>query len=131
VTSRHLDERRMRGLLKLGDVVIPGDERMPSFSRSGCAAHADRMLDFMSPRDGDGVKGLLALVAILPRPLVSGLLRLLALLRRIPGRAGAPFRMAEIGIKGVVMSLYYSGVGESADVLGALGWRANVVERER
>ena len=63
----HLSSTQMKGLLAVGDVLVPGDGELPSFSSSGCAAHADRMLAHMTEADRGGVQALLTMFRFLPR----------------------------------------------------------------
>ena len=51
-----LNATQYAGLLKIGDVLIPGDGELPSFSESRCAEQADRMLAYMYDGDRNGVK---------------------------------------------------------------------------
>jgi len=69
-----LTPTQQAGLRKLGDVMIPGDEVLPSFSACGCAAHVERMLAHMNAGDRDGVTALLTVVRFLPRVVIRALL---------------------------------------------------------
>jgi aldehyde dehydrogenase (NAD+) len=111
MSDRILSAAQRRGLLRLGDVLIPGDGELPSFSASGCAEHADRMLAHMYADDRDGVTGVLSLAAVLPRPLLRALFAFTEQHARAPEPLAGLMRMANLGIKGVVMTLYYSDVG--------------------
>mgnify|MGYP007059405198 FL=1 len=125
-TSKHLSAWQMKGLGKVGDVVVPGDDVLPSFTESGSIEHVDRMLDHMTDFDRDGVKALLTLLRCLPGPLIAAILWVVQQDRRLPGPLGAACRMVNIGIKGVVLSLYYSDLGPSPCILPAIGYDAKV-----
>ena len=75
---RRLTPKQLRGLLRLGDVVIPGDEDMPSFSGSGAADGIDRMLPYMYESDRSSLLLLLDACARLPRPAIRGIVALAA-----------------------------------------------------
>jgi hypothetical protein len=124
-----LSALQRRGLLRVGDVLIPGDQDFPSFSRSGCAQQAERMFDFMHEEDRSGVQTLLAAFALLPRVLIRGLMALTERHRAFPAPIGAVLRLINTGVKGVVMTLYYSDVGVGASVYQLIGYDAKVVER--
>jgi len=113
-----LSAAQRRGLLRLGDVLIPGDGELPSFSASGCAEHADRMLAHMYEDDRNGVTGVLSLAAVLPRPLLRGLFAFTEQHSRAPEPLASLMRMANLGIKGVVMTLYYADVGGGGVLAG-------------
>lgn len=128
-TSQRLTPRQFAGLLRLGDIVIPGDAHLPSFSEAGCAPAVDRMLDYMTESDRRGVTGILGLFGILPGALVRAIFWLTEQHPRLPAAIAGPFRLANIGIKGVVMTLYYSDVGDGPSIYERIGWDATVVER--
>ncbi len=118
VTLTRLQER---GLLAVGDVLIPGDDHLPAFSQSGCAAHAGRMLEHMYDDDRQSVLSVLAVCALLPRWLIRALLSMTEKHTTAPEPIASAFRLANLGIKGVVMTLYYSDVGDGG-VFDKIGW---------
>jgi hypothetical protein len=127
-----LTDRQARGLVRLGDVVIPGDEALPSFSESGAAAGIDRMLPYMHEGDRESLLMLLAACATLPRPAIRAVVAMAARGDRAPGPLAGVLRMANIGIKGVVCSLYYSDIEtgpEAGRIHRAIGWDPVMVER--
>src|SRR5437588_611170 len=62
--SRHLDQRRLRAIEKVGDCMIPGDAELPRFSRTSCASQVDRILDHMPEQDLKDLKMLLGILAL-------------------------------------------------------------------
>ncbi len=121
-----LTPTQQAGLCKVGDILIPGDGELPSFSGSGCAAAMHRMLPYMSERDRSGVTALLTLFRYLPRPIVRGIMWLTEQHRSVPEPLAAVLRLINLGIKGVVMTLYYSDVGSAPCVYRTIGWDAHV-----
>lgn len=107
--SRHLSAAAWRGLNRLGDALLPGDGALPSFSTLGCAEHVDVVLDEMAPSDRDSLKLLLAFCAYVPRPLLVGLFALLERGTGTPGPLGRGIRFLRMGLKGLLLTLYYSG----------------------
>lgn len=125
-------KRQRRGLLRLGDVVVPGDDALPSFSESGCAEGIDRMLPYMHEGDRDSLLVLLDACAILPRTAIRGVVAVAAGAERAPAPLASLLRMANIGIKGVVCSLYYSDIVTGplqGQIHRAIGWDPVIVER--
>ena len=129
-SSKHLSDLQMRGLAKVGDVVVPGDDVLPAFTRSGSLDHVDRMLDHMTDFDRDGIKLLFTIFRFLPGFAIAAILWVAQHDKHFPSVLGAACRMINIGIKGVVMSLYYSDLGPRAQVLPAIGYDAKVVVRD-
>jgi hypothetical protein len=126
--SKHLSAAQLHGLRKVGDILIPGDGRFPSFSASAAIEHVDRMADHMSPSDRDGVKFLCTVFRILPSALVRAIMALTEQQRYLPSFLGTPCRLVNIGIKGVVMSLYYSDLGSGPSIHALLDYDAKIVE---
>jgi aldehyde dehydrogenase (NAD+) len=119
-----LTASQRRTLNRLGDLMIPGDGDLPSFSASGCADQADRMLAHMYDADREGVMLLLGVFRFLPAFAIRAILRLADHQAAFPDPIGTGLRMVGIGVKGVVMTLYYSGL--DGHVLPAIGWDAKV-----
>jgi hypothetical protein len=130
MTSRFLTPAQQDGLLKVGDVLIPGDQQFPSFSRSRCAEHMDRMLAYMNESDLHAVQLLLGVFRYLPKIVLRGLMTLTDQHRLFPGPIGAALRMISIAIKGTVMTLYYSDLAEGVSIYELIRWDATIVERE-
>lgn len=107
--SRYLSGTAWRGLERLGDAVLPGDDQFPSFSRLGCAEHVDVLLGEMPADDRQSFITLLKVIRFVPGFLLRGLTRVLERSLNVPGPVGAAMRFLRLGIKGVVLSLYYSG----------------------
>jgi acyl-CoA reductase-like NAD-dependent aldehyde dehydrogenase len=129
MTPTTLTRGQLAGLLKVGDLMVPGDNELPSFSDSGCAQHADRMIAHMNAGDRDGLTMLLGVFRFVPSILLRGLLRLTDRHSAFPEPIAAALRMVGVGVKGVVMTLYYSGIDEQRRILRAIKWDAKVVDR--
>jgi hypothetical protein len=127
--SKYLSATQMKGLLKVGDVLIPGDRELPSFSASNCAGQVDRMLAYMHDPDRNAVKLVLTLFRFLPRFTVKGMMWVASRHARCPELLAGALRMLTIGIKGMVMTLYYSDIGEHPSIHQIIRWDAKVVER--
>jgi hypothetical protein len=117
-----LSPLQLRGLNKLGDALVPGDGEFPSFSRSGCAAAVDRVLDHMGAADLADLRGLLTVMAILPTFLVRAFAAFLELSLRWNGPLGGLLRFARLGVRGLVFTLYYSDPG----TLKSIGYEVKV-----
>jgi hypothetical protein len=128
--SKHLNPTQLAGLRKVGDVLIPGDDELPSFSRSGSIEHVDRMLDYMYEFDRNGVKALLTLFRFTPRFKIRWIMALTEKQASFPEPLATLCRMVNLGLKGVVMTLYYSDLGPGPSVLEIIHWDSKVVERD-
>jgi len=96
-----------KGLNKIGDVIIPGQEDMPAFSATGCVKEFSRIADFMPESDRKDLLMVLLIMGLLPRFFLRALWWIIEWAPYIPTPVGDLFRMLRIGIKGLVFSLYY------------------------
>ncbi len=106
--SRILSARQARALERVGDIMIPGVDGFPPFSRTGSIAHVDPLLEVTPAEDVAGLKILLSVLSFLPTGLLAAFLRMVCREDRAPGLLAGAFRNIHIGLKGLVMSLYYS-----------------------
>ena len=61
ITSNYLSQNQLKGLLKTGNVILPGTTKSPSFSQTGCIHHVDRMAAYLSEDDLGGLRIVLGL----------------------------------------------------------------------
>ena len=108
--SAYLNQRQLRALERLGDLVLPGGEGMPSFSATGSLAHVDKLLAVTPAQDVRDLRLLLSLLSRLPDLCLYWLLNLIEMRERLPALIAAPLRLFNIGLKGILFSLYYSGL---------------------
>lgn len=122
-----LSAQQIKGLNRLGDVMIPGGDGFPSFSESGAAKGADRMLPYMYSADRDPFKMLMTVCSYLPKPTITGFVALVSAHKKVPEPLAGVFRLANLGIKGVVHSLYYSDLDTSrGDVHQRMGYNPSI-----
>lgn len=113
LTSKWLGKTQIRGVNRCGDVVIPGDgEDFPAFSQTGLSKHIDRMLDYMTEHDRDGLIMLFGIFAFLPKPVIAFIMAMAKANAKFPDFLGAPLRQVYIGVRGVFFTLYYSNLGD-------------------
>ena len=132
--SRYFTRNQLRGLLKAGDVILPGTDRSPSFSQTGCSEHIDRMAAYLSEDDLSGLRILFSVFRWSPRWVIRILMQLSTHNRVFPGFIGAGLRMLEIGLKGATMSLYYANLSkpeyEGKKIFDVIGWNPKIVLRD-
>jgi aldehyde dehydrogenase (NAD+) len=129
--SKYFSQNQLHGLLKAGDVILPGTDVSPSFSSLGCIDHVDRMAAYLDRDDLSGLRTLLSIFRFTPRWAIRLLMTACMKNDRFPGFMGATLRTIELGIKGLVMSLYYANLaGEDytgKKVFEIIGWDAKLV----
>lgn len=108
--SNYISHRALKGLNKLGDVVIPKSQTLPSFSETNAIEYVDEVLEVTDPEDVTALNILLTVIHFLPAGFSKGLLKLSEQCERLPDWIGNPLRMVNIALRGIPLSLYYSGL---------------------
>ena len=105
--SDHLNARQVRGLERVGDVLLPADGSLPSFSQSGCVEDTAPILMALPERDLKDLRLLLSLLSVCPALVIRMILFAARSERFLPDFVGAKLRMILMGLKGLVMLPYY------------------------
>lgn len=100
---------QLSGLRKLGDIMLPANGDFAAFSSTGCIERIDDLMSTAHPDDVRDFGLLLQVCHYLPRFAVEWIVKLADNADRLPGFIAPLARTLNIGIKGVVVSLYYSG----------------------
>ncbi len=132
--SSILTPRELRALERVGDIIAPACGPLPAFSATGCVHYVDDLLRYMPPEDVADIRLLLRILSVKPTSGIRFILALAGAGRRWRGPVGAALRMIEIGLKGLVVSLYYSGRTApgyaGASPVDVIGYRPRVVPRD-
>ncbi|MCG8313078.1 MAG: hypothetical protein MI976_07670 [Pseudomonadales bacterium] len=126
VYSKHLKRTQLMSLQRLGDFYIPGNTRMPSFSAANCIRYVDVVLDEVDADDVYLMGWLLLLLRWAPGFIIEFLLTTMDHHHRYPEWIAGPLRLMSLALKGITMSLYYSGLSDqetdTADVHQLMGY---------
>ncbi len=129
VDSKYLSKKEIKGLLKIGDILIPRNPPFPSFSDVGCILYVDDAVSELDPQDLSDLKMFLGIAASLPKFLLRFVIKLL----NIGGLT--LFRMGNLGIRGVIFSLYYSNKTaprfSGKKPFDVIGYKVNIVPIEQ
>jgi acyl-CoA reductase-like NAD-dependent aldehyde dehydrogenase len=124
----------MKGVLKTGDVIIPGDGDFPRFSDTDFHFQIDRMLEYLPEDDRDGLCLLMGFFAYTPKVFIKLLLLMTDLHDKVPWFLGAPLRMILIGVKGLIFTLYYSNLEDKNNygqkIHDLIDWDTKIVMNE-
>ncbi len=117
----------LRGIMKAGDIIAPGDENFPKFSKTPLIKNFQRMSDYMVSQDRDDLKLLMTIFALLPTPLVRLILILATKHEAFPGPLGSTLRQINLGVRGIIFTMYYSGLGETGEkILMDIGYKTEI-----
>lgn len=124
--SEYLSPRELRGLCRVGDLMIPSGYGLPGFSESGCVAHIDELMAATPAADVRDFKLLMRVISVTPKGVLRWLLHWISRLDRMPAPLSSLFRLLHLGLGGVIFSLYYSGKGSvyqpESGVYAAIGY---------
>lgn len=101
--------RQLNGLQRVGDLLIPANGQFPAFSSTGSIERIDDLMGAAHPDDVRDFGYLLLVLNYLPVFVIRILLDLTSKTEQMPALIAPLFRQLNIGLKGVVFSLYYSG----------------------
>lgn len=115
----------LKGLCKTGDIIIPGNDEFPSFSQSGFINHLGRMSHYMNEDDREGLKLLSMLLGLMPVFKIRFILYMSGLHGHFPDFIGSILRQINIGLRGVIFTLYYSDLDEG-EILQKLNYQTTI-----
>lgn len=128
-SKRLLSPLQLRGLSKAGDLMLPGSATLPRFSRTASLAYVENIASHLTAPDFSGLKFICALMGLLPVFLVKGLLAVATRADQLPDLLGTSLRQLNIGLKGLIMSLYYSDYTQARAIHRGIGWDAHCGEK--
>lgn len=108
-TSAYFNRLQLRGLRRLADLMLPRSGEYPAFSELGCLEHIDIIAEHIPEPELKDLKLLLGVLAATPRPGLQALLKLMQSPDPWPESVATMLRQMDTGLRGIVMSLYYSG----------------------
>ena len=108
MTSKFLNKSAVKGLSRIGDILIPGNSRFPSFSQYQCLDHIDDVLAYAPTDDVSDLKMVLSIFSFLPKSTLRWIVKQMETAHKGSGAISSLFRQLNMGIRGIVFSLYYS-----------------------
>lgn len=124
--SAYLSLRQLDALQRVGNLLVPGVGKLPSFSETDSLSFVDEILRETPEPDVKDLAILLTALSFLPDVAINWLVGLAQRADSFPGLIGGQLRLLNLGLRGVIFSLYYSGkIGSqanSASPLQAIGF---------
>ncbi len=108
--SRFYNTKQIASLERLGDILIPRTEEFPAFSDVGCVMYVDEVMEVAKPQDIQDFGLLLTVMRFLPKFMLIWIIKLGIHANKFPEFIAPLLRQLDIGIRGVIYSLYYSNV---------------------
>ena len=126
MASKYFTSAQLRVINRIGNILAPGDGVLPRFSDAGLAEHVDRMAAYLPPSDIASLHLLTNVLRFMPGFVIRLLLKLTSLDRYFPGPIAANLRKLDIGLRGIIFSLYYSFLDDPAGygqrIKDGIGW---------
>jgi hypothetical protein len=126
MASKYFTSAQLRVINRIGNILAPGDGVLPRFSDTGLAEHVDRMAAYLPPGDIASLRLLTNVLRFMPGFVIRLLLKLTSLDRYFPGPIAANLRKLDIGLRGIIFSLYYSFLDDPAGygqrIKDGIGW---------
>lgn len=123
-----IKKSHIKGLHKLGKVIIPDQPGYPTFAEVKPEKQINRMVDYMYEDDRGAILVILSLFSVLPLFVIRWKILFIDWGAKMSGIIGAPFKMLQIGLKGLVFTLYYSDFTEGKVIHENIGYDAKIVK---
>ena len=100
-----IDNAHIKRFHKLGKAIIPGFPGFPDFVEITPEKHLNRMIDYMYSDDIQAILIILSLFSILPVFIIRWKISFIDFGAKAGGIIGAPFKMLQIALKGMIFTL--------------------------
>lgn len=108
--SKHFNGIQLRSLERIGELYLPAHDGLPGFSETGCLEHVDVVLDEVDPDDRMALGLFLYVLRLVPLFLLEKFIVMMNEHDKYPEPLAGVLRLLSLALKGIVMSLYYSGM---------------------
>ena len=129
--SQYFWKSALIGLNRIGDVFIPQNDALPSFSQFGGIEAIDSVIAYLPKEDIGLLNIVLTLFAVAPTAFLRWLVRAMEESLEKPGEIASLLRQLNLGLRGILFACYYSGVGATGfrgnDPLSVIGYDLNRV----
>lgn len=128
--SQYFNQNELKGFLKVSDVLIPGNSNMPKFSDTDFINYLDDVVAEASEQDREGLVLLFGIFSWLPRIFIRLILQLSEWDKFGPSFWQVNMRLINIGLKGIIYSLYYSRLPDEnkygEKIFQEIGWDTQI-----
>lgn len=107
--SKILTDRELSVIERLGDIIIPKDDLLPSFKELGCIEYIDDIISYAPSDDTKDLKLLLNSLSLMPDLALKKIVDTMQDNKALPEFISSNFRLIDTAIRGIIFTLYYSG----------------------
>lgn len=108
MASRYFSKRAIKGLNKVGDILIPANGEFPSFSEYAGIEHVDAMASYAPEEDIESLSVVMAIFSFLPTFVLRMIVALLATAQKRKGPLAPLLRQLNLGLRGLIFACYYA-----------------------
>ena len=131
--SHYFWNSTLKGLNRIADVLIPQDGDMPSFSQFGGIEAIDTVIAYLPAEDVTLLNYALTVFSVMPDGFLRWTVREMENALDKTGTIPSLLRQLNMGLRGIIFSCYYSGVGGTGyrgnNPLDVIGYQLNRVEK--
>ena len=127
--SEILSKSAIKGVIRLGDIMIPGNADLPSYSEYGGIEHVDDLLEHAPSSDIGDLNLILAILSFMPGFVLKWMVGKMTRSHQGGNGISVIFRQLDLGLKGIILSTYYTERGganyQGIRPLDAVGYKIN------
>ena len=106
--SQFFNKPAIKCLNKIGDIIAPKNGDFPSYSEYGCIEHVDDIVRYAPAEDIKDLNMVLSILSYMPKTILKWIVRQSAESHKDDGPLSVIFRQLDFGLKGIILSTYYS-----------------------
>ncbi len=124
-----LSKAAIKGVTRLGDIIIPGNMDLPSYSEYGGIEHVDDLLKYAPSADIGDLNLILAILSFMPAFILKWVVVRMTKSHQGGNGVSVIFRQLDLGLKGIILSTYYTEKGganyQGVRPLDKIGYKIN------
>lgn len=106
--SKILSKSALKAINRIGDVMMPKNGELPSYSELGGIEHIDEILRYAPESDMKDLDMVLSILSVMPKFVLKWLIKKMSQSYNKGGGLWVVMRQLDFGLKGIILSTYYS-----------------------
>lgn len=106
--SKILSKSALKAINRIGDIMLPKNGELPSYSELGGIEHIDEILRYAPEGDMKDLNMVLSILSVMPKFVLKWLVNKMRRSHERGGGLWVIMRQLEFGLKGIILSTYYS-----------------------
>ena len=106
--SNILSKSALKAINRIGDIMMPKNGELPSYSELGGIEHIDEILRYAPESDMKDLNMVLSILSVMPKFVLKWLIKNMSQSYKKGGGLWVIMRQLDFGLKGIILSTYYS-----------------------